>query len=571
MIRSNWSLVACLIAGTVLFGYRMAYSDLNQKELKVTTWDAFGYYMYLPSIVIYNDASQLKWLPEIDSTYQLTGGQLYQAHKHTNGNYVNKYLGGVAIIESPFFFMGHAIALCTDYPADGFSAPYQYALAFGAVLMVFLSLLLLRKILLRYYSDRASALAILLLILASNLIQYVSIDSAMSHAWIFPLYVVLLYATIRWHETPHWKWAALIGWTIGLATISRPTEAVMLFIPLLWGTSSKDAAKEKWRMVKERRKDVWLAMLFGFIGIFPQLMYWKMTSGSWVYDVGSSWRFLTPYFRVLFGFENGWFVYTPITILFVLGFFFMRNQPFRKAVIVFSLLNIWIIIAWADWKYGATYSTRALTQSYPVFMLAFAGLLQRALDSRWRWPLIAVGAYLSFVNLFQIWQYSKVILHYRDMNRQYYSTIYLDANPEPEDMSLLDTDEYVSASDIRSSYVLAELKQPMQVKNEGEFPDIVLSAKEIQPGYLHVTLRMKAEEGYAQSYLNAKITSGEKVKEKVFRMANAITHASKSNTYGFFIEVPEDFKDAEILLFVSSLAHFKGKVMQAKIESIERY
>lgn len=415
--RNNWSLVACLIAGVVLFSYRFMYSNVDQKELKVTTWDAFGYYMYLPSLVIYNDASQLKWLPEMDTKYELTGGQLYQANKHTNGNYVNKYLGGVAILETPFFLIGHSIALCTDYPADGFSAPYQYSLAFGAVLMVFLALLLLRNILLRYYSDHTTALAILLLILASNLLQYVSIESAMSHAWIFPLYVVLLYATIRWHETPHWKWAALIGWTIGLAAISRPTEAVMLFIPLLWGSSSKDAAKEKWKMVKARRKDVLLAMLFGIIGIFPQLLYWKMTSGSWVYDVGSSWRFLTPFFRVLFGFENGWFVYTPITILFVLGFFFMRNQPFRKAVIVFSLLNIWIIIAWADWKYGATYSTRALTQSYPVFMLAFAGLLQRGLESRWRWPLLVVGAYLSFVNLFQIWQYNKVILHYRDMNR----------------------------------------------------------------------------------------------------------------------------------------------------------
>lgn len=145
----------------------------------------------------------------------------------------------------------------------------------------------------------------------------------------------------------------------------------------------------------------------------------------------------------------------------------------------------------------------------------------------------------------------------------------MDASPEPEDMSLLDTDEYVSSSSIESTRILAELKQPMQVKNEGEFPDIILQAKKIKTRYLRVTLKMRAEEGFSQSYLNAKLTSGEQVKEKTFRMANAITKASKMNTYVFFVEVPKDFKEAELLVFVTSLAHYKGTVQQAKIEAIE--
>jgi hypothetical protein len=31
-----------------------------------------------------------------------------------------------------------------------------------------------------------------------------------------------------------------------------------------------------------------------------------------------------PHFRVLFGGEKGWFIYTPITILFIVGLFLMR-------------------------------------------------------------------------------------------------------------------------------------------------------------------------------------------------------------------------------------------------------
>lgn len=569
-MKNKWSLFACLIAGILLVSYRIGYTDSNpEKPLRVTTWDAFGYYMYLPSTIIYQDASQLNWLPEMDSTYNLTGGLLYQAQKHSNGNYVNKYLGGVAILQLPFFLVAHAIAHIGGYPTDGFSAPYQYAIAYGALLYVFLSILLLRKILLRFYSDHTVALSILLLLCASNLIQYVSVDGAMSHAWIFPLYVLLLHYTIRWHEAPNWRWAAAIGLVIGLASISRPTEAVMLFIPLLWGTATKEASKEKWALVRGRKTDMWIAIIFGFLGVLPQLVYWKMTAGSWIYDVGSSWRFLTPFFRVLFGFENGWFVYTPIAILFVAGFFFMRAMPFRKAVIVFCLLNIWIVISWADWKYGATYSTRALTQSYPVFMLAFGALIDRALQSRWKWFLISAGMYLSFVNLFQIWQYNKVILHYRDMNRLYYMGIYLDPNPEPEDMSLLDTDENVWSYAINGTTKLADLHEPFEIRNEGEFPDVFLEAMDVRPGFVRVSIALFPEQDFMLSYIHAKLISGDKVKEKTFRMKNGITKDGQLNRYVFFMEVPEDFKNAQMLLFTTSLGHFKGRVKHAQIESVK--
>jgi hypothetical protein len=78
------------------------------------------------------------------------------------------------------------------------------------------------------------------------------------------------------------------------------------------------------------------------------LLYWKYASGHFIFDVGSKWYFLNPWFRVLFGFEKGWFVYTPITIFFVAGWWFMRNQPFKRSVVVFCTLNLWIIMAWSD-------------------------------------------------------------------------------------------------------------------------------------------------------------------------------------------------------------------------------
>jgi len=334
-LKNIQSLIAVLIISVAFFSYRYSYLPQDKSEFTVTTWDAFGYYAYLPGLFIYDDLDKLEWVEEIDEKYDVTRGGLYQFRLHDNGNYVGKYFVGVSILQSPFFFIGHAIANFTDYPADGFSAPYQYSLAFGVLLYTFLALLLLRNILLRFYSDRVTSITLLFLCLASNFIQYVSIDGIQSHSYIFLLYVLVLYFTIKWHEKPKVKWAMLIGLTIGLATICRPTELIMLFIPLLWSTENKKQKALKWGMVKKNIKHLYWVVGFGLMGILPQIIYWKSITGSLIYDVGSSWRFLTPFFRVLFGFENGWFIYTPITIFFIVGFFFIRKFPFKRSVIVF--------------------------------------------------------------------------------------------------------------------------------------------------------------------------------------------------------------------------------------------
>ncbi len=408
-MRKYLSLFACFIVAVVLIRQRVAYSETGKykRELQVTTWDALGYYMYLPGIFIYNDVTELKWFPEIDQKYTLSGGEVYQASKHKNGNYVFKYLGGVAILQAPFFAVGHFIAKQYNYPPDGFSPPYQYAVAFGAVLWCIIAFFILRRILLRYFKDSTVAVTLLLLALATNLIQYISLDSAMSHAWIFPLYVLVLYTTIKCHETQKGSWAFLTGIIIGLATISRPTELVMLFIPLFWNTHTKEAARQKWQMVKANKVHIYSAIAGGFIGVLPQLIYWKIATGSFIYDVGSKWDFANPHWRVLFGPEKGWFIYTPITICFIVGFFLMKNMPFRKSVLWFCLLNIYIIIAWHDWRYGGSYSTRALSQSYAVFALPFAAVIERVNTTKWKWLFYAVCIYLVWMNFAQMYQYNE--------------------------------------------------------------------------------------------------------------------------------------------------------------------
>lgn len=146
--KPNFSSISILIIICMALTIRFSYFENNSRNgYNATSWDAFGYYMYQPAFLIYKDAKKLEWLPAIDSTYHVTGGELYQAHKIKDGNYVFKYLGGICFLQIPFFYIGHFIAYFANEPQDGFSWPYQYAIMFSAIFWFLVGLLFLRKVL----------------------------------------------------------------------------------------------------------------------------------------------------------------------------------------------------------------------------------------------------------------------------------------------------------------------------------------------------------------------------------------------------------------------------------------
>lgn len=406
-MKKRYSNTALLFLLVLFLGFRaMHFSNNDRNGYNATTWDAFGYYMYLPSVFIYNDVRDLKWVSNIDSNYKVTGGVFYQAIHQESGKYTNKYLCGVSLMQAPFFFVGHMLAKIEKVPQDGFSWPYQYALIFGAIAWAMLGFIVLSKVLLKFFDDQTTAVTLLLIGCCSNIIQYISIDAAQSHVWIFTLYSLVLWYTIKWHERPRWIYAGMIGLICGLAVIARPTELIIVCIPLFWAIHHKTTKNIKWALVAQYKYHVAICCIAGIIGVLPQLLYWQYTTGSLIYDVGSKWYFLNPWFRVLFGPEKGWFVYTPITILMVLGLVFMKKYPFQKSVLIFCLLNLWIIMAWSDWRYGGSYSTRALVQSYPVFALALASIVQILMERKKIYLVLAVGALLVVLNFYQLQIYN---------------------------------------------------------------------------------------------------------------------------------------------------------------------
>ncbi len=348
------------------------------------SWDVSGYYWYLPSIFIYHDIKHQGFKDSILNKYRPTNTEFMQGMKLDNGNYVMKYASGMAVMYLPFFTAAHLVAGALGYPRDGFSAPYQFAIQFGGLLMALIGLWYFRKLLLNFYNDKVVAIVLLLLVFGSNYLNYSSIDCGMSHSWLFTVYVFLLLNTVYFYRSFQVKYAIRIGLLAGLATLTRPTDIISCLIPLLWGMDNLLPAtiKKQFSILIKNYKAMLLAVVCALCVLSIQLIYWKYVSGHWlVYSYqGQKLYFRSPNFMdYTFSYRSGWLVYSPLLVLAFIGILpFLWKGQNKVAIITFFLLNYYIVCAWNIWWYGG----RAMIQSYPVLFFCIAALVNAVLNRK---------------------------------------------------------------------------------------------------------------------------------------------------------------------------------------------
>ncbi|HMO41273.1 MAG TPA: hypothetical protein PKC76_18060 [Saprospiraceae bacterium] len=449
---SLWGLLFCYV---ILFAAAFLYYPKWQQTRTEATisWDVAGYYTYLPAFFIYHDAKQLNFMPDVIERYYPVPNMEQLAFRHTGGNYVMKYPAGQALQWTPFFAAAHWYAKNTDYTTDGYSAPYQFMISIGSLLIAFLGLWLMRWVLLRYFNDRVAALSLIFLVLGTNYLDYASINGAMTHNNLFTIYAALIYFTLQFYDKPTFARALGIGLLVGLAGLTRPTELISAMIPVLWGLQApwQKSILERLMFFKKHLPKLLIAVLACALVGSIQLMYWKYAAGEWIVysyqDQGFSW--LRPHLKNgLFSYRSGWLVYTPIMIFALVGFIplYKKQAGIFWTALLFCSLFIYIAFAWDIWWYGGSLGQRTMVQCYPMLLFPFAAFIQWVHHVKWLPYLIyPIFTFFSYFNLWITHQAHRGGLFVPEqMNRAYFQRIFLRYNIEEEDILLLDVNERFS-------------------------------------------------------------------------------------------------------------------------------
>lgn len=457
----KWSHYALLLIVTMIVFFNLVRFPGN-----ILSWDVFGYYLYLPMIFIYDNwgLQDISILKNIVEEYN-SSSTLYQAYQTETGTWVMRYTMGMAVFYLPFFLIGHFIAWISGFPMDGFSGPYQAAILYGGIFYSFLGFYFLRKILCEYFKDRIVALTLLAIYFGTNYMFHTGFDgqNAMTHNYLFTVYAILIWLTIKWQEKFSFKYLVFIALNCGLIILARPSEIICLLIPLLWNVSSITELKKRFEILT---KDFnrFLLVTFVFLSVFiPQMVYWKIITGDFIFNSyysnpGEGFEFSHPFLlEVLFSFRKGWLIYTPLMILAVFGIvlLFLQRNKLRWSVVTFFVCNIYIVSSWSCWWYAESFSSRALIQSYAILALPLAAIINFLVENIKAQVYKIFSGIICLVvlfNIFQSWQYSMDIIHPSRMTWKAYKASFLNTQTPANYSDLLMVDrDHVNSDTIEMS------------------------------------------------------------------------------------------------------------------------
>ncbi len=455
--KNRYSLFAAwLIVFAILIAHVFNPRTTGDAYKKELSFDCFSYYLYLPSTFIYDIEMQNQdTLHQLFDKYQ-PSPTFYQIYKIENGNWTPNYTCGLAMVWMPAFAVAHTWANLSDaYPSDGLSFPYQFCIAMWMILLILPGIFVLRKVLLKFFSDAVSALTMLFMVFGTIYFHEAFDDYLQPHALLFTGYALLLYNTIVWHETQQRKNAIYLGLLMGIMILIRPSEILCVFIPLLWNVYDKASFLAKVQLVKNHLSHFLLLALSAFVVAIPQMIYWKIVTDSFIffsYQHTEGFDFSHPHIiENLFSFKKSLLVYTPLIVFPIAGFFFLRKhkKEIYYSIVIFALLNFFLLASWAAWWNGGSYGMRYYTESLAVMALPFGFLINALSQSKLWLKVLTFGTMLllTVLNLFQTWQYVNWIIPSDRMNWEYYKRIWLKTEITDEDRSYMEIERSIGETE----------------------------------------------------------------------------------------------------------------------------
>lgn len=390
------------------------------------TWDVDQYYSYLPATFIHHDLNF-----DFPNTYWL--------NVTPEGKKLPRATYGMALMYMPAFLLGYKIAYNSQEKIDGYSEGFVDAVHYGSIFYFICGLLILRSILLRYFKDTTIALCLLCVFFGTNLFYYVLGSGEMPHNYLFFLFTVFIWLSIKWHETPKIKYSLVLGIILGLITLIRPTEILISLVFIFYGIRSKQDFIQAYKNYLFNWKKI-LTIVFGFFIIWlPQLIYWKMQTGNFFffsYGEKEGFFFSDPkIIEVLFGYRKGWLIYTPIMIFAIIGMFLSKKYlpKFNLPIMGCFLINLYLISSWWCWWFGGGFGMRALIQHYAFMSFFLCVFIEKIIDwdkfnylfnNLFKYVIATVFMFFISLNIIQTYQIKAGFMHHDSMTKESYWLVF---------------------------------------------------------------------------------------------------------------------------------------------------
>ena len=422
--------------------------------------DGKGYYAHLPAIFIYQDL-EYNFADEMEKKYYPPDGHLAKHFRFTfRGETVNKTFSGITILWLPFFLIAHFLSYLLGFPADGYNVIYQTAIGLSAIFYFWLGSKLLLRLLKEFRIPELTAgIVLIALTFGSNLFYYILLDPSLTHSYNFSIIAAFLLFVKKFSDRPDKHFLLPATASFALLLCIRPQDGFIAFsIPFVAGSAEKTGAffLHLFRNIKKLLLS--LLIFLAFIAV-PVTLWYLQTGYFLVYSYGEEgFDFSNPQFlNVLFSYQKGLFLYSPLILLAMFGFIYLfLNNRFRFfSLLLFFLLNTYIIASWEEWWYGCSYGHRVFIDFYAIAALLLGWTYLSVEKLPWlKWMLHACVFLAILLNFVQVYQHYNAIVPACFNNKALYWQNFLKLTPDAranfhgKEVSLVDSE----ANDMEEEY-----------------------------------------------------------------------------------------------------------------------
>lgn len=408
--------------------------------------DVLNYYIYLPSLFVHGDMT-MEWTGKPESQFERDSKFIYVFGKGSPLK-VPRMTMGMAILYSPFFLIAHFLSWISGVEMNGYNGIYSYLLGISTFFYGIMGLVFTRKILKRYFNENVIALTLITLACATNLQFYGSQKVGMSHSASYFLIAAFTYCTIIYYDRQRWRGAVVLGLLLGLITLVRPVNLLIALFPIIYGSSRLGGIGNNLKFFIQQWKALCIITICVFLVALPQLLFWKYTTGHFMYNSYEDqvFRWAHPHLLDgLFSYRKGWLLYTPIMTLSLIGMFFLRKQCREMSVVIPVVIGlvIYVMFSWWCWWYGGAFGCRPIIDYFGLLAIPLAAFLSSAILRKvTTYVMMTVIVFFSFLNFFQSMQYDKGIIHGDGMTKDAYWSVFLRMSKPKNYEHMLDIPDY---------------------------------------------------------------------------------------------------------------------------------